>query len=384
MKISGSPHVVRADKDTTNKTCRHWFLRVHTDQGRKQKRFTGTYSQAKEAAQTFATSLLIPQGKMLFKDIAAKWLKRRTRSGRLSEATLQKDGVLLRRLVNQFGEMHLCDLTYSTITDGLLEIKESNDLGNTYCSAIQEKLKAILTLAVKEGELATNPALEVDMLKRDKTSRKALTADQLSLFIQRLEMEPLESHTMALRLLIYAGLRRGESVGLNWDDIDLTNGRMTIRRSVAETGKLNSPKTAAGVRVIPLMQSLTDALKEWQRVQDQALASIGIKQTLDTPVITSVVGTRLNPQNFDRWWRKNRASYGLEGVVLHELRHTFATMLANSGAKLHTLPDIMGWANINMVDTYVHTDEEINREAIQALEGIMSGVKRSDTSGLTG
>lgn len=374
MKIKGDGSVTMAEKGTTRAKCRHWYLRVETDHGRKQKRFTGTYSEAKAELAHFKASLTVPLGKTPFRECSERWLKRRMRSGNYEDTTIDKDMRLIRRLDEKFGDMPIGEITYSVAVDGILEIKESRKLGKTYTASLHAMLSRILDGAVRDGEIPSNPLSDIKSPKRDKSQRKALTYDQFKTFMRHLQTEPLTVHTVALRLLVFQGLRRGEAVGLNWDEVDLINKKIKIVRSVTDSGRLKEPKTMAGIRIVPMMHVLCEALKEWQAIQDEALGMIGIKQTVDTPVLTSIAGTRLNPQNLDRWWRKNRAQYGAEDIVLHELRHTFATLLTNSGAQLTDLPDIMGWTDVAMANVYVHSSEERARSAIDELERMLSGI----------
>ena len=102
------------------------------------------------------------------------------------------------------------------------------------------------------------------------------------------------------------------------------------------------------------------------------LAALGIEQGDGTPVVTSAAGTRLDSSNLYRWWRKNGpALFGID-CSLHELRHTFLTMLGNSGASAAALKSIAGWSSLAMADVYVHRDEDADADAVRMLESRLS------------
>lgn len=83
----------------------------------------------------------------------------------------------------------------------------------------------------------------------------------------------------------------------------------------------------------------------------------------------------MSPQNLDRWWRQNRGPiYGMEDVVLHQLRHTYLTQLAHAGADVRTIKSIAGWSSIAMADVYVHDDKDANRAAVAALGKRLEGL----------
>ena len=135
-----------------------------------------------------------------------------------------------------------------------------------------------------------------------------------------------------------------------------------------KTGRLAPTKTENGVRAVPLMPPIAHALARWKEMQEFALQALGIEQTDETPVVTSTVGTRMDAGNLYSWWRANAPRlFGID-CTLHELRHTFITLLANSGASAQAVKSLAGWSNIAMADTYVHADEGADRLAFEAME----------------
>ena len=79
----------------------------------------------------------------------------------------------------------------------------------------------------------------------------------------------------------------------------------------------------------------------------------------------------MHPQNLGRWWRTVRGSLGLDGVVIHELRHTCLTLLASGGAGFQTLKDLAGWADVETANTYIHTDDSANRATVSTVENMI-------------
>lgn len=116
-----------------------------------------------------------------------------------------------------------------------------------------------------------------------------------------------------------------------------------------------------------MLLQLENSLEAWQVVQSRKLVYLGLEQTPKTPIITSSTGTRMSAQNLRRWWQSNRETLGVY-CTLHELRHTFLTMLANSGASAQSLKSIAGWSSIEMAKVYIHDDDTANRSAVNALE----------------
>lgn len=376
MKVLGDGAIVKRE-NKERKDCRKWTLRVRTDCGIKEKRFTGTYTQAKKALDDYKSEITLDISNIKFNDYAKQWYTRRERQGEIAPSTMEKDRNLLRVLCKQFGNMRLAEISRSDAIDGLLDIKEANGYSNTYHSELHVKFKSLLTSARKDGLININVLQDEPTPKRNASNRQAVPVDDVRIFLERLALEPLSSRIVAAYIAVLSGARRGEIVGFTWDDVDLTNGIMHVRRSIMDTGKPKAPKSMAGFRSYPIMSTLHDVLIRWQRIQEQQLKLLGLKQTVDTSVIANDRGGIMNPQNLDRWWRQNRDRFGLPGVVLHELRHTYLTMLANSGAPSKVLQDVAGWSSIFEADTYVHSDMAAQKAAVDALENSLRsrGVK---------
>lgn len=370
MQIKGNGSIKRLEKKE-RKDCRKWMLKLSTDCGVKEKRFSGTYTQAKKALEEFKSEIALDIKSIKFADYSGTWYQRRERGGQIAASTLSKDRNTLKVLNKHFGQMKLSSITRAVAIDGLLDIKDACGYSGTFHCELHIKLKSILTSAVKDGYLSTNPIADEPAPKRDKPNRSALRPDDVLLFLERLSYEPISARVVAVYIAVLSGARRGEVCGFTWNDVDLDRKLMHVRRSVMENGKPKDPKTSAGFRTYPIVTALVDVLKRWQTIQERSLAQLGIKQTLDTPVVTSDTGTVLNPLNLDRWWRQNRDRFGLPGIVLHELRHTYMTLLANSGAPAKVIQGIAGWSSLKMADVYVHDDMHAQTAAIDHLEEVL-------------
>lgn len=376
MKILGDGYPSRLEKKDKAK-CRKWRLRVMTDEGEKTKRFEGTYTAACKAVEAFKAELLTPRSDDTFADCARIWMERREKSGTLDPETIHKDAYQIKKLVDKFGKRKVDKLTYTDMVDGLLEIKEERNLSNTSMGPLYTKARSILQEAKMDGKIAHNPMADVKAPKPEKSKRKALTVEQFGEFLSTLMRMPLDAHTMALRLYTLGGMRRGEPLALNWEDVEGSLAR--VRASYSGLGRIKEPKGDKH-RTIPMVAMLAKDLAEWKELQRRELYRLGITQAPSTPVITSTAGTRLHPDNMDRWWRHNRDNFGLPGVVLHELRHTFATLVSTDlNTPLQSVCDLAGWADLKTANIYVHGRDNANVAAIHRFSDFVDGV--AGTSG---
>lgn len=154
-------------------------------------------------------------------------------------------------------------------------------------------------------------------------------------------------------LALNTGLRQGELLALEWQDVDLRSGRVFVRRNIVR-GIVGTPKNGKP-REVPLNETVREALKN-QR------------------------GTRrlvFSPAGEDRHLRKNECrrplysackSAGLREIGWHMLRHTFASQLVMRGAPLKAVQELLGHSTIEMTLRYAHLSPAIRRDAVTLLD----------------
>lgn len=348
--------------------CRRWRVEAADGSGKRHyRRVEGTYSQAERALAWLKAELACPVTDETFGEYAQRWLSMRE----VAAQTLAKDEVRVRNLCAEFGGMRLPDITRQRVQEGLAAIRDGSNISGrhltgTTMKGIHGTFNAIMQEAAYDGLIQSNPVATVRPPKVDTPKKSAASIDDVARMLDCLELLPLDGHTVAVRLAVLAGNRRSEIVGYQWDDVE--PGRLVVRRSIeGRTGDAKPPKTESGERAIPMLPPLESALMRWRQQQRYQLSVMGIEQTGETPVVTSRDGTRMDAGNLYKWWRRNApAMFGID-CTLHELRHTFLTLLANSGANAQALKSIAGWANIAMADVYVHADPEADARAMGAL-----------------
>jgi integrase len=170
-------------------------------------------------------------------------------------------------------------------------------------------------------------------------------------------------------LLARTGLRLGEAIALQWGDIDFHGRFIEVKRTLSD-GKVTTPKSGKGRRV-DMSQQLTDTLK--------TLLTDRKKETLrrgwgEVPswVFINEEGTPLDPHNFRRRiWCPLLKKAGLRHIRIHDLRHTFASLLIQQGESLAYVKEQLGHHSIQMtVDVYGHLVPGGNRQAVDKLDGL--------------
>ncbi|MFJ7193597.1 tyrosine-type recombinase/integrase [Streptomyces bacillaris] len=248
--------------------------------------------------------------------------------------------------------------------------KRLSALTVTYVHSV---LKSALEHAVREDELPRNVARNVKTTTHQPKRFRPLTAAEARQFLDAARTDRLHAlYELALR----TGLRKGELLGLHWDDLDLNAGTASIRRSLQRTrtgGLTHLPtKTRASERRIAVPTECLHSLKEHKQQRDKERETAGSAWQDSGLVFTTPTGRPLDPANLTRRFRSflNRASIRL--IRFHDLRHSTATLLLEQGVDLVVIKELLGHAHIGVTaGVYAHVRLRLQRQAIDTLSGAL-------------
>ena len=228
---------------------------------------------------------------------------------------------------------------------------------------IHQILSSALKLAQEQRLILTNPAEGCALPRVEHQEMKTLTTVQLASFFR----EARESGVFELYYLELAtGLRRGELLGLKWEDIDLERGDLRVRRQVSRINGevVEAPlKTKNAYRTLPLAEDAISVLKEQRR-------KVG-----NSPwVFPSPNGGPISPDSVLHMLHRVLKRAGLPKVRFHDLRHTFATLALQNGVDVKTVSGMLGHFSAGFtLDTYAHITSAAQRQAAKTMENILSG-----------
>ena len=230
----------------------------------------------------------------------------------------------------------------------------------------------VLEKAVAEKLIVRNPAKGCKLPPNRPNEKTVLSREDM----QRVLIQAKEENYYELFLLEFStGLRLGELMALQWDDVDLVTGELRINKQVNLVGSklvISEPKTKAAVRTLILPPSVRKVLAEYKtRVNSRWLFPSPKKD--DLPIIPSAVSRRLHTL---------LEHAGCEQVRFHDLRHTFATNALAHGMDIKTLSTILGHvSSATTLNTYSHvTDEMRQRAAVKIDQGIAKAEVQEDTA----
>ncbi len=282
-------------------------------------------------------------------------------------------------IIPTFGYLQLSRLTPQTINAfyaKLLKEGRVNGAGSLSPATVR-RVHATLHRALKDAVrwqcLPFNPADAADPPKGQTRQRDlpAWSAEQLSGFLHSVRDDRL----FALwRFLAMTGCRRGEALGLSWDDLDLEQGTITIRRAlVFLDGKtiISEPKTLRGRRCIALDPLTLEALRSHAARQADERSVCNAWSETDF-VFTTVDGQPLDPHWVSKEFQRRLHKAALPRIPLHGLRHTYATLALSSGVNPRIVSGRLGHSTVALtLDVYSHVLPQQDQEAAAAIAALV-------------
>ena len=275
---------------------------------------------------------------------AVRWL--RTKSHLKPKTLTGYRSNLKAHVLPAFGRYQLRHIDRMAVEEWIADL-QATGLGPSGIRQARQVLNSMLTLAVDAGYLATNPAEAVRTPRQPEPQMLFLDADQ----VDRLANTIHERYGTLVYLLAYGGLRWGEAAALRRGRCDLVRSRISVAESVSEAGgELHfGPTKNHRSRTVGIPGFLRDLLDEHlhQHVPDEP----------DALVFTSPQGAPLRNSNFRRqvWYTAVEQADLPQGLRIHDLRHTCASLLIAAGANPKAVQIHLGHSSISVtMDRYTH------------------------------
>ena len=226
---------------------------------------------------------------------------------------------------------------------------------------INQVISSAMDMAVRHKLILSNPTEGCELPKVEHREMKTLPAEQLGAFLR----EAKESGVYELYYLDLAtGLRRGELLGLKWEDVDLQNGVIHVRRQVARVdGEVKELplKTKNSYRNISISQDAVAMLTEMEAHRSSDY------------VFPSSTGGPISPDSVNNMLHRVLKRAGLPSIRFHDLRHTFATLALQNGVDIKTVSGMMGHFSAGFtLDTYAHVTTSAQKEAARTMGTVLA------------
>ena len=251
------------------------------------------------------------------------------------------------------------------LTEGRVERKESEKqlkgLSAKTVRNINQVISSAMDMAVKHRLILSNPTDGCELPKVEHKEMRTIHAEQLSAFLR----EAKASGVYELYYLDLAtGLRRGELLGLKWEDVDLDRGVIHVCRQVYRIDGVVKEvplKTKHSYRNISISRDAVELPREME------------KRGVSEYVFPSPSGGPISPDSVGHMLHRVLKRAGLPTVRFHDLRHTFATLALQNGVDVKTVSGMLGHFSAGFtLDTYAHVTTAAQKEAANTMGSVLS------------
>lgn len=234
-------------------------------------------------------------------------------------------------------------------------------------------LHEALEQAVRWQLLSRNPADAVEPPRPERAEMHVLDPAGVSRLLEAAEGTRAYA---AVLLAVTTGLRRGELLGLRWEDIDLQRGvlsvQQTVQRSRSAGLHIREPKTQRSRRLVTLPAMAVEVLRKHRLEQQKQRLFMGPEYRDHGLAFPRLDGRPMNPDALSKAFEVIVARAGLPRVRFHDLRHTHATMLLQQGVNPKVVSERLGHSTVNLtLDTYSHVLPGIQEEVAQKVDNLL-------------
>lgn len=365
-----------------------WVGRVSIGRGRdgkiKYKCFSGKSEtevkrKIREYNKSDARKISVDASQALFQNYLRSWLTNVKKISLKPSSYDRLESTAINQVIPRIGTFKIGEITPEDIGKMLSDIKDEGLSYSTVKKAF-DCASGVMTYAFNKRDIPYNPAALANKPNESNFSKKEIryfTPQEAALITEECSRlyktgRPVYPYGDAFILALHTGLRMGELIALQKNDIDFDNKRLTVRRNAQvvanrnedgskATGKrtvLSTTKTYSGTRVISLNNTALEAARRLCKAHP-----------VSSYVICGENGSQIPHERFERSFYRILDNCGLERTGVHSLRHTFASMLFERGVDIKTISTLLGHASVKItVDTYIHLIQDTGKYAVESLE----------------
>lgn len=286
-----------------------------------------------------------------------EWYKNYVEPSSKTKTRENYESIIEKRLIPEFGEYELCELTPFIIQKYITELlrvgnkRTGEGLSPNTVNGIVTVIQNSLKFAYMLGEIKEYSA---DKIKRPKKTEKNVSCFTMNeqKKIEKTVLNHKKSKMFGIVLCLYTGLRIGELLALEWKDVDFANRTLSVNKTCHD-GKsadgtfcriIESPKTQTSKRIIPLPKQIVLLLRHIKRLSDSNF------------VVSDKKGIPLSVRSYQSTFSRLLNKLNIEHRGFHSLRHTFATRALECNMDVKTLSEILGHKNAAItLNRYAHS-----------------------------
>ena len=346
----------------------------------------GVKIKAREAVNAFAANGYSVKEKptiTTYRELVALWWESYKNTIK-PNSQQSMEGIVRLHILPVFGDYKLDKLTTPIIQQQVNKWADKANKGEKGAYANYSFLnninRRILQYGVTMQAIQHNPARDVIIPRKQQNKEhkvKFFSNQELKQFLDYLEDLDQSSYEnffdyVLYKTLLASGCRIGEALALEWSDIDLKKGTISISKTLNRYQETNTPKSKAGLREIDIDKATISLLKQYKKRQQVQSWQLGRSEGIVfTPFTTKYAYACLLRKRLQGHFK----NAGVPDISFHGFRHTHATIMLYAGIEAKDLQYRLGHSNISMtLNTYVHATKEGAKKAVSIFESAISNL----------
>jgi len=268
------------------------------------------------------------------------------------------------------GHIKVTELSRSRVIDLRVQLQEDGHTNNSINKAIKV-LTAVMEHGIEENIIVINPSVFKKKLPHTKKKMRSLTPDEINSFLSHAKDDKMYA---LFYLLLNSGIRLGEALAIQWEDINWETDELSINKSYDAKYGLGKTKTENSERVIKLNGSTMQVLQQHHSAQLEQQTQLPKHWNNKGIVFATDIGTHFNRSNiFNRHFSKICKSGEITDFRLHDLRHTFASISLSNGVPVVDVSHYLGHADTGVtLETYTHYVPKPESNTAGAIESVIN------------
>ena len=241
-------------------------------------------------------------------------------------------------------------------------------------------LHRALKMALKWGLISRNPADAVTAPRPQRSEMNTMSENELNAFLETAQNTP---YYVLFYMALFTGMRRSELLALRWCDLDLLLCQAHVNRTIHHLRScelvFRAPKSARGRRMVSLSPSVALLLQQHKDKQAIQKSMLGLQFNESGLVFGNPEGKPLLPDTVSHAWTKLTKRIGLEGIRLHDARHSHASLLLKQGVHPKVVQERLGHATISTtLDLYSHVAPGLQEAAAAGFDKMVLPKRKNE------
>ncbi|MFT7099267.1 MAG: integrase [Rickettsiales bacterium] len=362
----------------TNNNAKSFILR-YVINGRERKYTIGSYpdfsyTSAKEQATQIKgeiTKGFDPLEKKkqnhdtpTIKEFAADFLKAKAKVLRPSTLESYRVFFLEKHIIPKFGNLKINSISKKEIEMFHSSFAQTPRMGNR----VLEMMRSMFNIAVSWGILEKNPGADIKKFLEYKRERY-LSDDEITRLIRVLDEEPSQINSHIIKLILLTGSRKGEVLSARWQDFDFKN-EVWMKPAELTKQKRSShiPLSKEVMEILHKMKkNITSEKKDGNRKEDYIISN--------DYFLFYNLKTKSHLKDIKRFWITVCKKAQITNATIHDLRHTYASVLVNSGIGLEVIGKLIGHSNVRTTQRYAHLVNSTLKQATEVFGSKIGAIK---------